>query len=128
MMPKRIPKMTDVIPDVGDARKGVAAFIFHAQAAEKQHRDDVATLSTGMALMCCAVLSHKSQRLSEINAARYIAELLINGQIKQAYKWMLLHDYDTGTRSRPGWVKYGRDSRDLGMLNEMERNETERRK
>jgi hypothetical protein len=119
MMSKRIPTMTDVIPNVGDARKGIAAFIFHAHDAEKQHRDDIVNLSKGMALICCAVIAHKSQRLSEVNAARYVAELLVNTNVDNAYKYIILHDYDTGTRSRPGWVKYGKHSRELGMLNEL---------
>jgi hypothetical protein len=105
--------MTDVIPNVGDARKAIAAFIFHAQDAEKRHRDDIVNLSSGMALMCCAVIAHKSQRLSEVNAARHVAELLVNTHVDNAYEYITLHDYDTGTRSRPGWIRYGRDIKEL---------------
>ena len=115
---KRLPKLTSVIPPVKEARASVAKFVEHADIARKLHRDDIAALYSGLALNCVSIIAHKSQRLSEINTAHTIAKHLINQETELARKYLVLHDYDTGIRSRPGWVKHGKDTLSLSRLNE----------
>lgn len=113
---RKLPKLQHVVPQVKSARESVAKFVEHADTARKMQRDDVVNLYTGLALNCLSVISHKSQRLSEINTANLVAEYLINGQTELANNYLVLHDYDTGIRSRPGWRKHGKDTLSLSKL------------
>jgi hypothetical protein len=114
---KKLPTIMYIIPSVQDARASVAKFVDHADAAHWEHRDDVSNLYVGLALNCLSVIVHKSQRLSEINTAHTIAEHLINQETELARKYLNLHDYDTGIRSRPGWIAHGKDTLSLSKLN-----------
>ena len=116
MLSKKLPKLQCIIPSVQDARASVAKYIEHADIAAKMYRDDVATLYSGLALNCLSVIVHKSTRLSEINTAHLVAEYLINQQTELAHKYLVLHDYDTGIRSHPGWIKHGKDVLSLSKL------------
>lgn len=113
---KKLPKLQYVVPQVSRARESIAKYVEHADYAQKVRRDDVASVYSMLAMNCLSVIIHKSQRLSEINTAHTIAEHLINGETELAHKYLVLHDYDTGIRSRPGWIKYGKDTLSLSKL------------
>ena len=113
---KKLPKLQYIIPSVQNARASVAKFVEHADIARKQHREDVAALYSELALNCLSVIVHKSRRLSEISTSHTIAEHLINQETELARKYLVLHDYDTGIRSRPGWIAHGKDTLSLSKL------------
>jgi len=116
MISKKLPELQCVVPHVKEARASFEKFVENADIASRMHRDDVATLYKGLALNCLSVIVHKSQRLSEVQTAQLIAEYMINNKTELAHKYLILHDYDTGIRSRPGWRKHGNDTLSISRL------------